>query len=139
MRYIISGENPHRHFLQIEFVVSNISGESLELQLPAWRPGRYVLQNFSKNIRAFAVYDEKGKSLSFEKITKDKWKVEIKNAKQVHVKYEYYANVLDAGSTYLDDKQLYVNPVNCLLYVPGRENEKCEVQLNIQKKYMVTF
>jgi len=128
MRYIISCENPHRHFIQIEYIVSDISGTTLELQLPAWRPGRYTLQNFAKNIRAFAVYDEKGNALSFEKTTKDCWQVKTEGAKQIHVKYEYYANVLDAGSTYLDEKQLYVNPVNCLLYVPGREGEKYEVE-----------
>ncbi len=128
MRYIISCENQHRHFIQIEFIVPVGEADKLSLQLPAWRPGRYVLQNFAKNIRAFAVYDEKGNPLPFEKTSKDCWQVTINGSKQVHAKYEYYANILDAGSTFLDEKQLYVNPVNCLLYVPGREGERCEIQ-----------
>lgn len=133
MRYIISCENPHRHFIQIEYIVSVVSNDTLTLQLPSWRPGRYTLQNFAKNIRAFAVYDEKGNALPFEKTTKDQWQITLNpplggRGASVHVKYEYYANVLDAGSTFLDEHQLYVNPVNCLLYVPGREGEKCEIQ-----------
>ncbi|MCG3165276.1 MAG: hypothetical protein POELPBGB_01038 [Bacteroidia bacterium] len=140
MRYIISCENPHRHYIQIEFIVSVGTNNTLTLQLPAWRPGRYTLQNFAKNVRAFNVYDEKGNALPFEKTTKDQWQITLNTplggrGAFVHVKYEYYANVLDAGSTYLDEKQLYVNPVNCLLYVPGREEEKCEVYVNVPEGY----
>jgi predicted metalloprotease with PDZ domain len=137
MRYIISCENPHRHFIQIEYIVPVATTDILSLQLPAWRPGRYTLQNFAKNIRAFAVYDEKGNALQFEKTSKDCWQVNTRGAKHVHVKYEYYANVLDAGSAFLDEQQLYVNPVNCLLYVPGREGEKCEVEVRVPKNYKV--
>lgn len=137
MRYIISCENPHRHFINIECIVKVTEDQTLNLQLPSWRPGRYMLQNFAKNIRAFAVYDQSGNSLPFEKVTKDSWVVTVSGATQVHVKYEYYANVLDAGSSYLNDQQLYVNPVNCLLYVPGRENEECEVELQIPAEYKI--
>ncbi len=103
MRYIISCENPHRHFIQIEFIVPVVTNNTMALQLPAWRPGRYTLQNLAKNVRAFAVYNEKGNALQFEKTSKDCWQVKSDGAKQVHVKYEYYANVLDAGSTFLDE------------------------------------
>ncbi len=137
MRYIISCENPHRHFIQIEYIVSTGINNILTVQLPAWRPGRYILQNFAKNVRAFAVYDENGNELQFEKISKDSWQIKSETAKQVHVKYEYYANVLDAGSTFLDEQQLYVNPVNCLLFVPGREGEKCEVEVSVPENYQI--
>ncbi len=139
MRYIISCENPHRHFIQIEFIVQVRAQilAPLQIQLPAWRPGRYTLQNFAKNVRAFSVYDEKGNVLPFDKTSKDCWQVKAQGAKQVHVKYEYYANVLDAGSTFLNEQQLYVNPVNCLLYVPGREREKCEVEVQCPKNYQI--
>lgn len=138
MRYIISCENSNRHFIQIEFIVKMESEDVLLLQLPSWRPGRYMLQNFAKNIRTFSVFNEKKKPLHFEKINKDCWQVNISGSKEVHVNYEYYANILDAGSTYLDKQQLYVNPVNCLLYVPGRENEQCEVELKVPVNYIVS-
>jgi len=143
MRYIISCENPHRHFIQIEFIAPVGTNNTMALQLPAWRPGRYTLQNFAKNVRAFAVYDEKGNALPFEKTTKDSWTVRLPDPPlgdkggAVHVKYEYYANVLDAGSTFLDEHQLYVNPVNCLLYVPGREGEKCEAEIRVPNGFQL--
>ena len=52
---------------------------------------------------------------------------------EVTITYNYYANVLDAGSSYLDQKQLYVNPVNCCMYVIGRENEKYSLELDTKR------
>jgi hypothetical protein len=120
MKYIISYKNPHQHFIDIEFIAENIQQDELVIQLPSWRPGRYELGNFAKNVQKWAAFDETGNPLNFQKVTKDSWKVETKGVSQVHVKYNYYAVDLNAGSTYLDTNQLYVNPVNCCVYIPGR-------------------
>ena len=137
MQYIISAERPHAHYIDIEFIIDNINTEKLIVQLPAWRPGRYELGNFAKNVQKWAVFDSKGKELKFQKISKDKWEVETKGNKKISIKYNYYAAEINAGSSYLDEKQLYINPVNCCLFVPGRENEECTVELKIPKDYKI--
>jgi predicted metalloprotease with PDZ domain len=133
--YKFSIENASNQYIQIQ-----LSFESTQLiehiQLPSWRPGRYELGNFAKNVKNFKVYGDK-KSLSFEKITKDCWKIDTNEAKQIQVSYQYYATDLNAGATYLDKNQLYVNPVNCCAFVLGREQENIEVQLKIPNSYQI--
>ena len=68
-------------------------------QLPTWRPGRYELGNFSRNVQKWTAYNEKGEQLPHQKVTKDKWKVDTLDSKSVTIAYNYYANQLDAGST----------------------------------------
>ena len=82
-------------------------------------------------------FDENGNEIPFRKITKDLWEVACDGAQEVTITYNYYANVLDAGSSYLDQNQLYVNPVNCCMYVIGRENEKYSLELDIPKDYQI--
>ena len=130
-------KSPHKHFISIELTVESKNKASLIFQLPAWRPGRYELANFSKNIKSFHAFDENNSPLQFEKVTKDAWQVFCEDASAVTLKYTYYANVLDAGSSYLDEQQLYVNPVNCCMYVVGRENERCCLTLNIPDNFQV--
>ena len=137
MYYKFSYTHPHRHFIDIEMRVSEHKETELILQLPAWRPGRYELGNFAKNIQSFKVFDGAGNPLKFEKITKDAWKVSTPNTSDIIVKYNYYANELNAGSTYVDEHQLYVNPVNCCLYVPNRMDESCVVDLEIPQEYRI--
>jgi predicted metalloprotease with PDZ domain len=139
MKYIISYSNPHQHFIDIEFIAENITNNEVVIQLPAWRPGRYELGNFAKNVQKWAAFDNNGNPLQFEKIAKDAWKVNTENVSTLHIKYNYYAAEINAGSSYLDGQQLYVNPVNCCVYIPERINETCELILNISEKYKVAI
>ena len=137
MKYIVSYTKPHHHFVDIEFIAEGITAAETLIQLPAWRPGRYELGNFAKNIQKWAAFDEKGNALSFQKSTKDSWNVQTKGVSTIHIKYNYYAADLNAGSTFLDATQLYMNPVNCCVYILERINEKCQLELNLPDDYKV--
>jgi predicted metalloprotease with PDZ domain len=138
MNYIFSYENPHLQLVNIEFIAENNEQlDILHVQLPAWRPGRYELGNFAKNIKNWQVSDDKGNQLEYKKIKKDLWQVNSKGAEKIHVKYSYYAAELNAGSTWIDEQQLYVNPVNCCVFIPERIHEQCELTLNIPFDFRV--
>jgi predicted metalloprotease with PDZ domain len=137
MKYIVSFTQPQDHFIDIECIAETGGAQSLNFQLPTWRPGRYELGNFAKNVQKWAAFDEHGKALSYRKLTKDLWSVSCPGALRVHIKYNYYSADLNAGSTFLDGSQLYMNPVNCCLYVEGRLNSPCDLELHIPESYRV--
>ncbi|MCW3071583.1 MAG: peptidase domain protein [Bacteroidetes bacterium] len=137
MKYIVSYKQPHNHFIDLEFIADKISSDETLIQLPAWRPGRYELGNFAKNVQKWAAFDEKGNTLKSQKLTKDSWKVQTKGITELHIKYNYYAAEINAGSTFLDETQLYMNPVNCCAYIPERIAEKCEMELQLPAEYNV--
>lgn len=136
IHYTLSTENPSAQYIQIsmQFEPTNTTEK---IQLPSWRPGRYELGNFAKNVKGFHVLNEKNESLTFRKITKDCWEVETNHASIVRVEYDYYATDLNAGSTFLSEDQFYVNPVNCCTYVVGREMEGIIVDLKIPADYAI--
>ena len=137
IKYLFSYKNAHKHFIDIDLKVKTRGKKSISFQLPAWRPGRYELADFAKNIQKWNAFDEDGNEIPFRKITKDLWEVACDGVEEVTITYNYYANVLDAGSSYLDQNQLYVNPVNCCMYVVGRENEKYSLELDLPKDYQI--
>ena len=137
MKYIVSYQKPNNHYIDIEYIIDNITSKKLEVQLPAWRPGRYELGNFAKNVQKWEAFDANGNTLTSKKVTKDLWEVETKGNETIHIKYNYFANEINAGSSYLDDKQLYINGVNCFIYIPARIDEKCELELQIPENYEV--
>ena len=109
----------------------------MELQFPAWRPGRYELGNFAKNIHGFRIENENGKRVEFKKITKDKWLVNCNGATDLKVYYKYFAAELNAGSTFMDDEQLYINPVNCLIYADDQQEEACEMAIEVPSNFQI--
>ncbi len=138
IKYTISIENAHRQYIQFRAEFEHDGSEYFALQLPAWRPGRYELGNFAKNVRNFRALDASEKPLAFSKKTKDCWKIEGKFQSKIIVKYEFYAAELNAGSTFLDEHLLYVNPVNCFMYRPGREEvDSFEVELCVPENFVL--
>jgi len=137
IRYSLSIANPHRHFIQFTAVFDVLGRTEIPLQLPSWRPGRYELGNFAKNIHGWAVNDEQGRVLSFRKSSKDLWLVDAGGAKQVIVRYSYYAAELNAGSRFLDEDQLYINPVNCFFYDADHAETPYRIELLLPENYTV--
>ncbi|MCU0439605.1 MAG: M61 family peptidase [Raineya sp.] len=135
--YQISYQSPHEHFINIECRVSQIAEDKTLLRLPAWRPGRYELQNYAKNIQLFDVFDKANNPLPFKKINKNCWEVETKGITEIVVKYNYYAFQMDAGGSYLDDSQLYLNLINCLIYTDNQIDNACEIHLQLPSNYEI--
>jgi len=135
MQYTFRCANYSERYLQIEFQIPNSGLHAIQVQLPAWRPGRYELQNFAKNIRNFSASRPDGTSLSSKKISKDRWEIQPQADETVLISYEYYANQLDAGGTFVDYNQWYINPCTCCMYVDGRENETFDVHFEVPKDY----
>ena len=139
MKYTVSYQNANSHYIDIQIEIDVQGLSQLSLQLPAWRPGRYELGNFAKNIQKWNAANENGVELLYRKQTKDLWEVDCELANKVVVNYNYFAKDLNAGSTFLDDKQLYMNPVNCMLYNPENLYAECELILNIAEDYKVAI
>lgn len=137
MKYTIKYQNPTSQYIPIEaeFDVKGIN--EITLQFPVWRPGRYERADFSKNIHGFEILNQDNKKISFQKVTKDSWKVNCSDTDQIRVSYKFYAAELNAGSSFMDDTQLYVNPVNCLIYIAERQSDQCELTLDIPANFEI--
>ncbi len=137
MKYVIEHNSTLGQYIKItaDFKV-NHSNQTI-LTFPNWRPGRYELGNFAKNIKKFSIVDNNNHKVSFKKISSNHWAVDTQSAKSIEVTYYYYANELNAGSTYVDDQQLYVNPVNCLIYIDEQQNQPCTLKLITKKHYKI--
>lgn len=137
IKYKLYLKNPAAHYIYVDLEIDNINTEFLELQLPAWRPGRYELGNFAKNIKRVDAFDANGNTLSYSKLNKDKWQIKTDGANAVKVTYSYFAFEMNAGACFADETQIYVNPVHLCMYVPDRMNEKHEVILGIPDDYKI--
>ena len=132
IHYRISCPNPASQFLQIELRFSCLANEKVQLQLPAWRAGRYQIANYAQNLRGFTASNSKGESIPLTKTTKDRWELLAPDEPLIHITYEYWAGKMDAGSAWVDDQQVYVNLVNCCFELLGRSTEPIAVQLDLE-------
>jgi len=137
MNYTVSQVRQGGRFLSIvaEFEVNG--RQEMEIRIASWRPGRYEIGNFAKNIRKLEVYSQDGEALSFQKTNKDNWLVYCAGKLRIRVIYEYFAATLDAGSTFCSNELVYINPLNCLVYDPAAEHEECEINLKVPEQFQI--
>jgi len=136
IKYTIGVPNPVSHVLEVTMQFES-EKEAEIVCLPVWRPGRYELGNFAKNVLSVRAFGEKGDTLEVSKVEKSKWMVRRAGKGKVRLLYQYYAFQMDAGNSWIHDDQWYVNPVNCLMYLPERMNEEIEMDLVLPKGYKV--
>jgi len=118
----------HRKMVKVRVTFSH-SEENQIVQLSSWRPGRYEMGNFAKNISHVKAFDSSNTPLGVRKTEKDKWCIASNADDHITFEYFYCAAELNAGSTYVNSQMLYVNPVNCIPFLPGRANEKYSVEI----------
>ena len=137
MKYFISYSHPEKHFIDFKLIIDTKDLNILKLQLPAWRPGRYELGNFAKNIKDFNAFGANNEVLNFSKKTKALWLIECETFDKVVVNYSYYSSELNAGSTYLDQNQIYINPVNCIFFNPDNYNSPYEISFDLHSDFKI--
>jgi predicted metalloprotease with PDZ domain len=122
IRYTIGWENPASQLYQVA-VTTTARGDQVVFSLPAWRPGRYIVQNYAANVQNVRAVDENGNRLPAEWVDLDSWRVDAGSASSVTLTYEYYAHTFDAGSSTLTPDAAYFNPVNLLPWIEGRKDQ----------------
>jgi predicted metalloprotease with PDZ domain len=120
IRYSLSWGDPNEHLFDVELAFIAPADDPL-LHLPAWRPGRYLIQNYAANVREW--------SPSMQKVAKSTWQVRARAGQAVTVRYRYYAGVLDAGSSFLSEDEAYFNGSNLFMWVDGLRGQPCELKI----------
>jgi predicted metalloprotease with PDZ domain len=121
--YLVSWGDPNERLfdLTIRFTAP---ADTPRLLLPAWRPGRYLIQNYAANVREWIALGSEDRLLRVWKEGKSSWRIEAAKGEEIRFRYRYYAGTLDAGSSFLDPEEAYFNGSNLLMMVEGLRAEE---------------
>ena len=136
MRYTLSFLRLHEQLIDVKIEIK-AEGEKQLLLLPHWRPGRYELQQYARNITDINATSKAGTPLVIRKTTTHSWEIDAPRDGEIIFTYRYFANQLDAGGSYLDENWIYVNGINLFLYDPDQIEAPCELILNIPPGYKI--
>ena len=89
------------------------------LSLPAWTPGAYELSYFARWVSNFNPRAG-DKSLAWDKLDYDTWRVQPAGAKSVTVRFDYLADTLDNAMAWSRPDFALFNGTNVLPYPEGR-------------------
>jgi predicted metalloprotease with PDZ domain len=116
--YLLSWTHPAERLFDVA-IRFTAPVDTPRLLLPAWRPGRYLIQNYAANVREWSAGEAR--------VWKDglhSWRIDARAGEEVTFRYRYYAGVLDAGSSFLDGEEAYFNGSNLFMLVDGLRGEE---------------
>lgn len=118
--YTVSMPRPHTHMLEVEARFRYASApSSVELRMPVWTPGSYLVREFERHVQDFAPAGDGGRALQWAKTDKNTWRVETAGTRDLRVRYSVYSNELSVRTNDVNDRHAFWNNAALLMYPAG--------------------
>ncbi|MCU1278453.1 MAG: putative protease [bacterium] len=131
----LAERNAHLVHVEARFPVG---GGDVDLKLPVWTPGSYLVREFERHVQDVACTTPDGAPLPVRKVDKSTWRVAAQAAASLVVRYRVYANDLTVRSAHLDDTHAFLNGACIFLYVDALTNAEARVTVEPPRGWTVT-
>jgi predicted metalloprotease with PDZ domain len=136
-RYRVTLDDPVGHEIGVELAVPALGGESLDLVLPVWAPGSYLVRDFARHVFDLEARDAAGRRLPVERVEKHRWRVRA-GGRAARVRYRVFAFEESVRTSYFDDAHAFWNGTSVFVYVNGELARPCEVEVQAPRGWRVT-
>ncbi|WP_353172635.1 M61 family metallopeptidase [Acinetobacter rudis] len=127
LHYQIEFDDYRQHLIHVS--LRFLADPTQVLWLPSWIPGSYLIREFAKHIESVRAFDEDGRQLNIDKISKNQWRLFNTDHELITVEYDVYAYDLSVRGAYVDQTRLYVNPACVCLALQDQEHKPVEVEV----------
>jgi predicted metalloprotease with PDZ domain len=114
----VSFKEPQAHYAEVEMNISGLNKEYVDVKMPVWAPGSYLVREFAKQVEGFNA-SAAGKSLKFEKVRKNIWRVHLAKAAAVKINYRVYAFEISVRTPFIDDTHAFLSSTGIFMYPEG--------------------
>ena len=131
LHYTVAMSQPTSHLFEVTLQVEGWPAATLDLKMPVWTPGSYLVREYSRHLQDFAVTDVQGRSLTWQKRGKQHWQVEMPTQLEepVTIRYRIFANELTVRTNHLDDTHGFFNGAALFFYVPSWQQQSLTVTI----------
>lgn len=126
--YRVRPVSPQAHLFEVEILIDPPSEGALQISMPAWIPGSYMIRDFARNIVAISAFDDRDRPLALEKTEKQSWTLTTV-AGSCRIRYRVFAWDLSVRAAHFDLTHAYFNGPALLLRVHGLDDGPCRLEL----------
>ncbi len=132
--YTLTFPEAQAHYVDVEMQVSGLKQNSLDLKMPVWAPGSYLIREFARNIETISA-SANGKTISIKKTRKNIWRINTTGLSAVTVKYRVYAFEVSVRTSFIDVDHAFLSSPDIFIYPAGMLNQPSTVHIIPYKKW----
>jgi len=119
--FTVGMSKPWTHLLEVQVSVKwDQMPEALDLKMPVWTPGSYLIREYARHVQDFDVKNGAGGDLAWQKTSKNTWTVKTNGAKEIKATYRVYANELTVRTNEVNSDHAFWNNAATLMFVKGQ-------------------
>ncbi len=129
LTYTVRFAVPCTHYIQVEMQIADCSASELNLKMPVWIPGSYLVREFARHIDFVEVQTTDGSFQRVKKFNKNTWTIKTEGQNTVTVRYRVYCFEWSVRTNFVDDDHAFLNGAPTFLYVEGFEKTPAEIHI----------
>ncbi|MBK4732056.1 M61 family metallopeptidase [Oxynema sp. CENA135] len=127
--YQVSMSEPESHLFEVMLRVKTWDASVLDLKMPVWTPGSYLVREYAKNLQDFSACDLHENALNWRKRSKNHWQIDTAKTSEIVVRYRVFAHELSVRTNHLDRTHGYFNGAALFFYIPGWERTPVHIKI----------
>jgi predicted metalloprotease with PDZ domain len=130
LRYAVRIDAPSRHLVEIELGFP-VEAAAVEVTLPAWCPGSYLIRDYARFVRDLEVIGDDGAPRTATKRDKSTWSIETAGARELRVRYALYGHDLTVRTNHVDADHAFLHGPATFLAPAHLRDAPVELELAI--------
>lgn len=124
----VSFKEPQAHYAEVEMNISGLKKDYVDVKMPVWTPGSYLIREFEKSVEEFGA-TASGKAVKVEKVRKNIWRIFSAKAADIKINYRVYAFEISVRTPFVDDSHAFLSPTGIFMYPEGLINSPVTVKI----------
>lgn len=138
VRFKVSIPEPRSHMVRVEMTVRGIDDAAhVDLALPVWTPGSYLVREYSQFVRVLRATDRDGDRREVTKLDKARWRVDCTVVKEVTVVYEVYGHTLNVRYNHVEEDHAFLHGPALFLYPVDRLSDGVELHVHLPDGWQI--
>lgn len=131
IRYTLSFPAPQTHYVEVEASIPTGGQPAIDVMMPVWTPGSYLVREYSRNVEAVTARAPDGRTLRVTKTVKNRWRVTTVGAARVTVSYRVYSREMTVRNNWVDADFAMLNGAATYVTLPDGGPRPHEVTLRL--------
>jgi len=135
LHYQVAMPHPETHLFEVALAIRGWSVPTLDLKMPVWTPGSYLVREYARHVQDFVAQSAVGDQIDpvpWRKVAKNHWQVGTiaqPTPDILVIRYRVYANELTVRTNHLDLTHGYFNGSALFCYLPDRRDQPMAVTI----------